>query len=843
MKRVLSLFMILILLVGTMSTGFADSGSGTFEAGDHTELKVTGNNIGAEISFNGSGSFSNSGVNYEFSVIVPYDEDELVLELFGETQTGLANLRVEGSVLEGYLDPSSTSIHAIYIISRENLYNGQIFDSNIKWYFAVDPDDFDDSGSQQMVAHMELTVYLEPEPTYDLTVGIEGEGTTTPVVGTHPYDDGTIVDLVASPASGWHFVNWTGDSVADSGDPTTTIEMTTDASVTAVFERCEYELLVDHTGMGSTDPDGTSGPVYEDVVDLTATPDTGWHFVNWTGDSVADANDPTTTVEILDDTHVTANFEVNSYNLNVSHTGSGSTVPDGDSNPDYGDLVDLTASPASGWYFDGWTGDPVADSADPTTRVTIMGNTTVAAVFLPIPPGDVTLTIDVDGQGITTPSVGDHVVSEGTVVTLSAEAAPCWEFIRWDGPVASSGQATTTVLVNDDILVTAVFHYSQQCLFTVDTDEAPPEGGTTSGGIVDAQLETPFIVEAMANQGWNFDGWSTNGSTIVITDNPYEGSVIGNETYTAHFSTPPTVYYTLDIDSIGPGYTVPSEGSHQYPSGAIVSLEVHPYGPAGYFDKWVGTDGSAVYYDGGYKIRMTGDREIIALFDSEMEMFELIVRIDGNGEVEVSSGGSVSTVVTSIKTFYVPSGATVYMIPDADSGHYFDEWNGPDQSDVYSEGGGEYSIYMDEDKEIEAEFNERSTPGPIIIRHRLRITIEGNGTVDPFVGSQTYTPGTDVSVTADPGAGWTFEGWFGPDGGDVIDGVIDMDEDKSIIARFVQSPTPPPIEPPEIIIPLVETPLGDGDLPDTGQAFPVESLGIGLILMMVGTLTRKKDDQ
>ena len=192
-----------------------------------------------------------------------------------------------------------------------------------------------------------------------------------------------------------------------------------------------------------------------------------------------------------------------------------------------------------------------------------------------------------------------------------------------------------------------------------------------------------------------------------------------------------------------------------------------------------------------------------ALFGTETEMVTLTVEIDGGGEVDTSEG-----MVTSSKDFEVTPGTVVYLIPDADSGWYFDDWDGPDQSDVESEGGGSYRILVDEDKEIVADFNKYSSPPPPVIRHRLEISIEGSGTVDPIVGSHTYMPGQMVDVSAEPATGWEFDGWIGPDGADVSDGQIAMNEDKNIIAKFVREETPPPIEPPEIEIPLVETAAG-----------------------------------
>ena len=52
------------------------------------------------------------------------------------------------------------------------------------------------------------------------------------------YDEGTVVDLVATPGAGYRFDEWTGDvdTIADVDAATTTIVMNGDYSITANFE-------------------------------------------------------------------------------------------------------------------------------------------------------------------------------------------------------------------------------------------------------------------------------------------------------------------------------------------------------------------------------------------------------------------------------------------------------------------------------------------------------------------------------------------------------------------------------------------------------------------------------
>ncbi|MCD6391628.1 MAG: hypothetical protein J7L92_06545 [Dehalococcoidia bacterium] len=83
---------------------------------------------------------------------------------------------------------------------------------------------------------------VPPEVQYDLTISSTAGGSvTTPGEGTFTYDEGTVVNLVASPAEGYEFDSWSGDvgTIADDEDATTTITMNGDYSITANFEEEE----------------------------------------------------------------------------------------------------------------------------------------------------------------------------------------------------------------------------------------------------------------------------------------------------------------------------------------------------------------------------------------------------------------------------------------------------------------------------------------------------------------------------------------------------------------------------------------------------------------------------
>jgi len=70
--------------------------------------------------------------------------------------------------------------------------------------------------------------------TNDLTISVNGQGTTNPSPGTYKYGSGNQVTVTASPASGWKFDHWGGDASGTS--PTIVITMDSDKDAIAYFK-------------------------------------------------------------------------------------------------------------------------------------------------------------------------------------------------------------------------------------------------------------------------------------------------------------------------------------------------------------------------------------------------------------------------------------------------------------------------------------------------------------------------------------------------------------------------------------------------------------------------------
>jgi len=286
----------------------------------------------------------------------------------------------------------------------------------------------------------------------ELTISITGEGTTNPVPGVYPYDNGAFAAVTATPADGWFFVGWQGDA---EGAGELNILMDGDKAVTAVFEQIPvYTLTINAADGGSTNPPAGSYPYDEGaVVEITATPETGWQFLRWEGDVTS--TDPSTLVNMDGDKTVTPVFEILSYDVTINVVGNGTTLPAAGTSPwDYGSVVMITATPATGWQFVRWEGDfSVPNPEVPNfAEVEVDGPKTVTAVFEQI---TYTLTISVAGDGTTDPPTGG-VYTSGTPVTITAQPADGWNFARWEGDVSGT-ESTLSFTMDSDISVTAVF--------------------------------------------------------------------------------------------------------------------------------------------------------------------------------------------------------------------------------------------------------------------------------------------------------------------------------------------------------------------------------------------------
>ena len=167
-----------------------------------------------------------------------------------------------------------------------------------------------------------LIITLIPD-TYNLTTDAEnGSISLSPPGGV--YDNGTLVTLTATPDTGYQFSAWSGD-LSGSENPTS-IPMDSNKTVTAVMTQIpSYSLTLNATN-GTINPDPAESTYLEGTeVILTASPDEGYEFFEWTGYLSGSTNPTTITMDA--DKNITAVFdEVTSVNGISSYNTSSMTI-------------------------------------------------------------------------------------------------------------------------------------------------------------------------------------------------------------------------------------------------------------------------------------------------------------------------------------------------------------------------------------------------------------------------------------------------------------------------------------------------------------------------------------
>ncbi len=195
--------------------------------------------------------------------------------------------------------------------------------------------------------------------TYTISTSVTpvSSGSVTKTPDQPSYNHGSSVDIEAVPGAAYTFSSWSGDT-SGTDNPFTVI-LHENKSYTATFTLNTYVMFtsVSPVASGSVTKN-PSQPTYNHgtSVIVTAVPNTGYSFGNWSGDTTGTMN-PFTKI-MNGNKSYTATFAINTYTLSTSVVGNGAVIKTPDQ-PTYnhGTSVQLNASAGLGYSFSAWSGD------------------------------------------------------------------------------------------------------------------------------------------------------------------------------------------------------------------------------------------------------------------------------------------------------------------------------------------------------------------------------------------------------------------------------------------------------------------------------------------------------
>ncbi len=395
-----------------------------------------------------------------------------------------------------------------------------------------------------------FTVRLTSQPTANVSISLSSsdtsEGTVSPATLTFSSANWNINQAVT--------VTGVDDSIIDgnvaysivtaaalSADPNYNGLNPSDVPVTNIDN--DYTLTVENNGNGTTVPSGASLQTKTAAVTISATPSTGYHFVNWTVTSGSvtfeNANSAGTTATASANATIRANFAINVYAIIYSAGSNGTLTGSTSQSVRHGEnSTAVTAVPNAGYYFSGWS-DGVMDN--PRTD---MGVTAAKSVTANFALNDVQITTDLTSL----------IVNEGVTNSFQVK-------------LTMQPPASKTVTVSR---------------FSGDSDITVSSGASLS--FTTSNWNTYRTVTLAAAQ----DSDTTNGSAIIrcsstgMTDKDVTAYESDND-------------YTLTVSNDGNGTTVPSGASVQT-KGAAASIAATS-GTGYNFLNWTVTSGSATLAD------------------------------------------------------------------------------------------------------------------------------------------------------------------------------------------------------------------------------------------------------
>ena len=348
---------------------------------------------------------------------------------------------------------------------------------------------------------------------YNITATVDPANSGTISGNNSPYTYGANVSLAAIANPGFAFINWT-DEDANVVSTNTTYQFAVDGnrSFVAHFEVEQYTIAASANPSqgGSVTGDGTF--TYGQQVSLSATPNTGYNFVNWTENGNVVSTNANYSFTATTSRTLVANFQVFTYTISASANPVAGGTVNGAGDYSHGQSVTLSAVANPGYDFINWTENGSVVSTDAEYSFTATASRTLVANFESI---TYTITANVNPEEGGTVSGADNF-NYGSSCTLTASANTGYQFVNWTDSKGS------------------VVSYNASYSFTVTSDST---------------YQANFTKTTVTPLPWteNFDGYSCSSWTYLHGEWATPLRCEKGACVTHYYSAATSGYYSLEM--------------------------------------------------------------------------------------------------------------------------------------------------------------------------------------------------------------------------------------------------------------------------------------------------------
>jgi hypothetical protein len=344
-----------------------------------------------------------------------------------------------------------------------------------------------------------------------VTVAVEPPGAAT-IVGDGTYAMGEECTLTAAPAMGYRFQLWADVIAAEN-----VILLSEELTVTFMIERDVYyiqaQLTTGYYVLASPVPaeggttTGTDTYAVSGSCTVTATPNTGYQFLNWTDGSTIVSTNATYTFTVTAHRDLDANF-IREYTVTVASLPAAGGVATGAGTYSEGATCSAYATPSVGYEFVDWQVSSSPVSTNTNYNFAVTEDTGLVATFQ-LKEYDITTSSNPVAGGTT---AGDGTFTHGTSVTVTATPAAGYGFLDWrvGASIVSSSASYTFNAANDAALV-ATFALERTITSSAGSNGVvSPSGAVT---VLEGQSQTFTMTPAT---GYAVENVQVDGSDVSL---------------------------------------------------------------------------------------------------------------------------------------------------------------------------------------------------------------------------------------------------------------------------------------------------------------------------------------